>query len=374
MSNAPVVDIAIRNPYGVVAANVNDYLYFQGTLIANTIGRTTLIVSGDFPRDLIRRGMWLDVWWAPYPGFTLRPWRCYELQKPTYIDDEKGLRTWKVEGMDLKSILQKRRIRADKGSTQADKQGPVETVMKSYVTDHKRTLTTAYGLTVAPNHGRGPVIKKEAGRGNLYTVLQDLAKAAAEADNAALVYFDVLEQYTAEGLTTLFQVWMGELGVNQAESSPSPLILSKSTGTITKLEYVEDGEKEVNRVDVGGKSDSTGRAVVTVEDSLRANAFPGALVEGWTEKSDTSDNVTLQNVGYKVLRENNVVRKVTVTFADSLAVRIGRDINHGDRCLVHIEQLDRLLPARLTSLVLTSEKGRVTIQGTLDVFEVIDGT
>jgi hypothetical protein len=369
MSNGPIVELSLRNPYGQVVASLADYVKFQGPRTTNTVGRAQLTVPGDFPLDLLQRGMLIDAWWAPYSGYTLRPWRVYEIQKPAYLDDERDLQTWTVDALDLKSILAKRRVRAAKGSTYADKEGAVEALMKAYASEQARSLTSAYGFTVSATRNTGPVVKKEASRANLLTVLQDLAKASAEA--GTMVYFDVLEQFTASGLTTLLEVWTGEMGVDQGLGSPAPLILSKSTGTISKIEYSEDGEKEVNRVDVGGKGNGDDRAIQIVEDSLRASAFPGAVVEGWAEKSDTSDPDTLRNVGLTTLRQNNIQRKVTVTFTDSLAVRIGRDLDVGDRCLVHLEKLDRLLPARVASLVLTDQGGKVTVVGALEVFEVL---
>lgn len=371
--SSPIVELTLRNPLTQVAAFVSDYLYFQGTRTANTIGRAKLTVRGDFDTALLRRGMLLDVWWTPYAGYALRPWRVYEVQKATYKDDTNGLRVWEVEAVDLKHILTKRRIRAYKGSTQADKRGQVETVMKSYVSDHKRGLDRAYGLTVAPSYGIGPMVSKEAARANLYTVLTDLVKAAAETTRGTQVYFDVLEDFGANGLTTRFECWVGEMGIDQGALSPVPLILSKSGGTISSLSYSVDGEKEVNRVDVGGGKDGADRPIVTVEDSTRAYAFPGAVVEGWAEKSDTTDTAVLADMGYKELRANDEKKAVTVTFTDSLSVRVGRDFDLGDRVLVEVEALGLLLPARLSSLVLTNDKGKVSVQGTLGIFEVTDG-
>lgn len=368
----PIIEITFRNPLTQVAAHVSDYLYFQGTRTANTIGRAKLTVPGDFDTALLRRGMLIDAWWTPYAGYSLRPWRVYEVQKATYKDDTNGLKTWEVEAVDLKHILTKRRVRAYKGSSQADKAGRVEVVAKSYVTDHQRGLDKAYGLTVAPTYGIGPYVTKEASRANLYSVLTDLVKAAAETTGGTNVYFDVLEEFGASGLTTRFECWVGEMGTDQGLGGPVPLILSKSSGTISSLSYSVDGEKEVNRVDVGGGKDGSARPIVTVEDGPRAYAFPGAVVEGWAEKSDTTDLTTLTTVGQKELRANDVKTTVTVTFTDSLAVRVGRDFNLGDRCLLEIEALGLLLPARLSSLVLTNDKGKVSVQGTLGVFEVTD--
>lgn len=371
--SSPLVELTLRNPLTQVAAFVSDYLYFQGTRTANTIGRAKLVVPGDFDADLLRRGVLVDAWWTPYAPYTLRPWRVYEVQKATYKDDTSGLRVWEVEAVDLKHILTKRRVRAYKGSTQADKRGPVESVIKSYVSDHQRGLDKAYGLTIAPTYGIGPTVSKEAARANLYTVLTDLVKAAAETTRGTQVYFDILESYTANGLTTRLECWVGEMGTDQGLGSPVPLILSKSGGTISSLSYSVDGEKEVNRVDVGGGKDGADRPIVTVEDSTRAYAFPGAVVEGWAEKTDTSDMAVLADMGHKELRANDVKSLVTVTFTDSLAVRIGRDFDLGDRVLLEIEALDVRLPARLSSLVLTNDKGKVSVQGTLGIFEVTDG-
>ena len=351
---------------------MSGYLYFQGTRTANTIGRAKLTVPGDFDTALLRRGMLIDAWWSPYAGYSLRPWRVYEVQKATYTDAANGLKTWEVEAVDLKHILTKRRIRAYKGSTQADKRGAVETVMKSYVTDHTRGLDRAYGLTVAPSYGIGPTVSKEAARANLYTVLTDLVKAAAETTRGTTVYFDIIEEFGASGLTTRFECWVGEMGTDQGLGSPTPLLLSRSGGTLASLSYSVDGEKEVNRVDVGGGKDGADRPIVTVEDSPRAYAFPGAVVEGWAEKSDTTDTGVLGDMGRKELRANDEKKTVTVTFTDSLAVRVGRDFDLGDRVLLEIEALGVLLPARLSALALTSDKGKVSVQGTLGVFEATD--
>ena len=369
MSNAPVVELGLRSPLGQTVAHLADVLAFQGTRTANTIGRARLTLSGDADPRLMRRGMLLDAWWSPYPGYALRPWRVYEIQKTVFKVGEGGLATWEVEGVDLKHILTKRRVRAYKGSAAADKAGPVEVVAKSYVTDHLRGLDTAYGLTVAPTRGLGPLVTKEAARANLYTVLTDLVKAAAETTGGTAVYFNVVEVYTGERLTTRFEVWLDTLGADQGLGSPAPLVLSRDDGTITSLSYSEDAEKEVNRVDVGGGKDEANRVMVTVEDSARARAYPGAAVEGWAEKSDTTDPAVLASVGHKELRAGDIKRAVTVTFADSLALRVGRDFDLGDRCLVAVEPLGMLLPARLSALVLTQERGKTTVSGTLGVSE-----
>ena len=371
--NSPVVELSLRNPLGQAVYHLAEVLSFQGTRTANTIGRARLTLPGSFDPTLLRRGMLIDAWWAPYRAYTLRPWRVYEVQKTTYKVAEGGLATWEVEALDLKHILTKRRVRAYKGSAAADLRGPVETVMKGYVAGHLRGLDTAYGLSVAPARGVGPYVTKEAARAVLYTVLTDLVKAAAETTGGTQVYFDVVESYEGERLTTRFEVWVGEMGADQGRGSPAPLVLSRADGTISALTYSEDGEKEVNRVDVGGGKDGPERVIVTVEDSARAYAYPGAVVEGWAEKGDTTDTPALQSVGHRELRANDVKSTVTVTLTDSLATRVGRDFDLGDRCLVEVDAPGALLPARLSSLVLTQERGKTTVQATLGIFEATDG-
>ena len=235
------------------------------------------------------------------------------------------LRAWtlgqglaKLAGPDLNSLLGRRIVAYEAGSSQASKSGEADDLIKALArenlgasaTDADRDMSD-YGFLVAADATAGPSIDKAFAWRELPRVVADLCNAAREAGT------EILWQIEPLGLSgAILRTWAGYRGNRTFPSGGPPLEFSEARGNLTDAEYFEDWRQEANLCYAGGAGREAARTVLEVEGSgatdplSRIEAFINASSQG-------TDSTAVTDMGKSKLAANRPVRGFRGTLRES---------------------------------------------------------
>lgn len=310
----------------------------EWAMATNEVGWLTLTFADDRLRPLFRRNRRIYVWRQPEGG-RMGLVRSYFVRRV-----ERGYnganRYFKVGGPDSNDLLRTRVVAYDEATTQDEKTGPADDLMKAYVadnlgadaTDADRNIT-ALGFSVEANASAGPSVDMSGARQQVLDVLQALANAAKVAGTR--VVFDVANNGSQD---FIFRTYIGQRGRDRrCGVAQRARLFSMEQGNISDPVLVEDATEEVTVVYGLGTGVEGIREVAEVEDTARTGAARFNRREASLQASNLDDTETLTDVANAALHEGRPKTIFRANLLESPGARYQVDYGWGDLVTVAYE-------------------------------------
>lgn len=338
-----VYQVWLCDPYGrrlaLIPQACLSHLAYSRLNPIQQVGQFAVNVPKRF-NDLADIGYLVEIWRAPFAGIACRHEASYILE--ARVSNPHGRWTW--TGEHINKLLRFRIINADRTSAGADKTGPADNLMKQYIREAMgtaattlRQLTATGGIAfqVEADYSLGPVITKEAGRANLLDTVQQIQKAAAEQEpTPTWIMWEVSPIGLDLEFALEFRTWL-HYRTHRGMSSAAPLILSE-TNCLSDIRREQDHGKSVNVVIVGGE----GTGVTRTETELENRRLPSRPAwwrrEAFVDAGQTSDEPTMQEKGYRKLREGMPTDRITATLRPHPQYAYGLNLDLGDLVVAEV--------------------------------------
>lgn len=305
--------------------------------------------------ELAVMGAFIEIWRSPLPGLAPRHEGTYILESRSYLPF--GRRVW--SGDHANKLLKFRMVDADRGEARADKTGPADNLIKQYTRENGGTAVLAaardfnqsFPFYVEADYGLAPVVTKEAGRANLLDTVQQLQKASQEQEPSPRW---LMWEVTPIGLDLQFalelRTWV-DYRRNMGTWSSSPMILDEHN-CLADVRREEDYRNVLTHVVVGGQGTGASRTEKTVEDTRQGPHATWWRREGYVDGGQTTDGPTMQEKGYRKLREGQPLDRFTARLRPHPSFAYGLTFFVGDLLGVRV---GRLWNVRIEGVTVTSD-------------------
>jgi hypothetical protein len=271
--------------------------------------------------------------------------------------DSSGQKLQRIESRDSVDILNRRVIPYIDGTSQAQKSGPVDNMMKDFVSDNLGAGATdwlagtgrATSLSVQTKLGLAPTATKAAGARNVLSTLQELALAAYQ--SGLYTVFDVVSLASANSLVLELRTYVQQRGVDHRFSSTtaSPVLLSAESGNLANVEFLKDWTGVVNTAYAGHLGYYSDAAGVGIGPYGRSEAYVNPLQD--SSQSGQTNEAALY------VRDQRIKRTWSARFVDTPGCQFGRDINFGD--FVTAQFGLEVVDVRIDSFAITHDSGEI---------------
>lgn len=227
---------------------------------------------------------------------------------PTFKNREYTIR---VRAVHANHILNRRIVAYVAGSSQAEKSGAADDLMKAVVrenftapTDTTRTISATYGIgTVQADAGAGPTIDKAFSRQKVLKVLQDLADLAAS--QGTYVGFEVRNI----GGTLTFLTYTQQRGTDRRDTSTSYLQVRPSSGAIASSSYDQDWTDEITYCYALGQGIEATRTVGTAQNTIAEALSPiGRIEDAYQDNATNSTTILNDDAAQQIYTERARIR------------------------------------------------------------------
>ena len=332
---------------GAKVAEFADFLGLAYTHRCNESGGVVLQLGEDAADVSFAENQQLEVY-RRYPELGI-PWYCeagYLIEDVTTAIVKAALQIT-VSGRGYLSLCDRRIVKDYASSTQAEKTGPAETVMKEIVTEQLGASAGAgrvfTGLTVQADGATGNNVSKGFCYRNVLEVLQELAGPGA-------VDFDII----GTGANAYeFRTYTGQRGTDRRSTVLFALVYDNMSDPV----WTVSRSRVRNAVLVGGQGEQSARLTTWVED---------AGLTAWTRRElfvDARDSATtagLTSKGKDALAANKETDALQFAVLQTVSMAYGRDYFLGD-----------LVRASFAGLVADKKLNAVTIKVTRKDLETI---
>ncbi len=323
-------EIWLGTDAGVVKQIIDRPISLSYTLALNDIGILQIVLPGDFDMANVRLDSWIWVYrfignLRVLVGNTVFFIREIERQSS---NNQNLLIFSAVSAIEL---LARRIVAYASGTSQANKSGAAETVMKEIVSENLgadagagRDLS-AY-MTIASDNGAGATVTKGFSWDNVLDVLQEISQYSVLAEDA--IYFDVVYQNTGK---LEFKTYAGLRGQDLSYSSGQGLIVSPQHDNLGQAVYTQDWTSEATYIYAGGQGQEADRLVVSASSADRIQTSVLNLREDFVSATMQSASSGLFSSAQSELHKHRPVRLFTGELMNTPTMRFGIEWNLGDK-------------------------------------------
>lgn len=329
----------------------------------NDVGSLSLTLPGDyaFPISALPDGK-LEVWRRlPNGREYLDTDTIWFVQAIEYREGEGGERTLVIEADTPLCLLREpgRIVIGYSGTSNADKTGAADNIMKNIVTEQLGSSAIAArqipSFSVAANTGQAPSVSKAFAWRPVLDVLQDLAAASAEA--GTYLAFDIVSP-TPDSLQ--FQTFTLARGTDKRLlGGLSPVVLSPERRTLIQPSLRYDFRDEVTYALAAGSGEGTARLLGDSLDTARVGASPYRRRERFIDGSNTASTTVLTDEADTAVRAGRPRVVVSGKIAQTQDCQYGVHWLWGD--YVTIQAFGREVDARIDAITVEVSPGGETI-------------
>lgn len=331
--------VLLRDPFGNQLAILDAFSSLEYTRTVNGIGALVITLPMQYDQYLFVAGdvkldNRIEVYRRIGTGlFYLETETQWFVRKGSKLLTEDGQRLSTITCEDANSLLKRRIVAYNAGSSQADKTTFADDMMKAIVsenfgasaTDVTRSIATY--LVVQANLSLGPSLSKAFARRRVLPVLQELAASAFQA--GTFLAFDVV---STQPSALEFRTYTQQRGIDHRwPSGSNPVIMGAEYGNLTDIERGYDHTKEITYAYAGGQGQGANRQVGTSTDATRANASPFNRVEDFLDGRSSSSQAGLNAEADNLVRSGNVLQTFKAKFLDTPATTYGLHFGFGDQ-------------------------------------------
>jgi hypothetical protein len=273
-------------------------------------------------------GQLFEIWREKHGSLELQNETAYFLQDWQFYTDREGREYIQLFATDANWLLDTAIVWAYAGSSQAEKTGKPDDMMKAIVREQLGELAVAERrkITVAGNVSAGGAsITKAFAYRNVLTVLQELADVANE--NGVYLAFDVVRTAPA---VFQFRTYAGQRGTNHSRTSGDPRLVGKQYGNLAEASFGTFHSDERNWVLVAGKGEEADRITVQRYNTSRIGSSKWNRREYFKDSRDNDNTAALQADGDEVLNEYKPKQILTGRLLDTPGMQFGVHYQFGD--------------------------------------------
>ena len=355
-------ELWLTDQFGGRLALLDNAISFTYASTIHGLGFFSVMLPASFERGLLQADRRVAFYRKPTRGMLGLDYVGFIRANRTKTDVS-GQTVRVIEGRNPNHLLDGRIIRADAGSSQAEKTGPVDDVMKEIVFEQAgagagtRAYPAAY-FDIQLDAGAGPSKTMAFSNRAVLDVLKDLNEASRQ--TGPEVFFNVLP---VTDTAFQFMTATGQLGRDLTDGG---MVFGIEYGNLRNGELTEDWRDERNLAYALGAGTGAARYIATAEDTDRSG-------RAWYSRGDVARNCANEtNPGADAIALSTVTarRPVMVFSGDLLSIpgcEYGLDWRWGDRILVTFDGLtfDALIR---TVTVSVDENGKETISSRLEAF------
>lgn len=222
-------------------------------------------------------------------------------------EDREGKERLVLRGHCPNGLLGRREIAYYEGSSESDKSGTSDNLMKGLVRENMGNLSgtdydgntvirdlSSFGFSVQANSTSGPTLSSRVfAWGNLLKTLKNIQAESATQDNET--FFQVINK-TAKNLE--FQTYQDLPGRDRSQGS-NAIVFSKSNGNLKNAEYTEDYRNEKNVIYGAGRGRDSN---LIVKEATNQNSIDRS-VWGRKEMYVPAGNDDIQSIADSKVRE-----------------------------------------------------------------------
>jgi hypothetical protein len=330
--------IGLLDPYGTPLAILDSFQHLDYVRIVNDIGSLVLIMPDVYDKLLfvgtdVRADNRIEVNRRIGSGLQYRDTDTQWLvTKGEKIFNSRGERLTKITCEDLNTLLRRRIIAYNSGSTQASKTDQADDMMKAIVRENLGSLATdtdrswATYLSVEADLGLGQSISKSFSRRRVIDVLKELANASYQA--GTYIAFDIV---ATSQTTLLFRTFAGQRGIDRRHPAGiNPLIIGPDFGNLADVVRGYDHSAEITYAYAGGQGEGASRVIGVASDTTRIGASPFGRREGFADARTTSDATQVQDEARSLVKGGVPRNTFTGVIVDTPSTIYGLHYGFGD--------------------------------------------
>jgi hypothetical protein len=314
---------------GVKLGIIQAFTSLEYVRTENSIGNMVLTI----PRGLMRYedfavGQLFEIWREKHGSLELQNDTAYFLQDWQFYTDGEGREFIQLYATDANWLLDTAIVWAYAGSSQSEKTGKPDDMMKAIVREQLGDLAggNRVKLSVQNNVGAGGAsVTKAFAYRNVFTVLQELADVANE--NGVYLAFDVVRTAPA---TFEFRTYAGQRGTNHSRTSGDPRLVGKQYGNLAEASFGTFHSDERNCILIAGKGEDKSRLRIARVNNSRIGASKWNRREYFKDSRDNDTTAALQADGDEVLNDYKPKQILTGRLLDTPGMQFGVHYQFGD--------------------------------------------
>jgi hypothetical protein len=335
-------EVWITDPLGYRLSYVGNVIDAEIIRVVGGVGWVRVNLPGDFSESLLQLDGNIEIW-RTAPGGIPRCMHLGSIRDWDYLTESDGDEVLSVAGPDKMDLLANRIVDYAAGSSQADKSGPIDDIMKGIVRENlgsgataDRDLTNA-GFSVEANLGDGPTTSKGFSRQTVLRILGELHKESVE--QGTPVYFDIVPVFRDDGRIGFeFRTYIGSRGLDRGWESGAPVVFSSERGNLENAVRSTERSQEITRVIAGGQGKGEARVIRRVNDTDRQQMSPWNLRERFVDARDVVDPNVVETRAEAELAAGRPRRRFTADLLDAPGTRFGEEWNIGDQVAAETER------------------------------------
>jgi hypothetical protein len=376
---ATAYELRVLDPYGNAVAKVDRPISLTYTLSVNAVGSLTLRVPRDaIPDVYVTADTRIEVWRRPDGGAYRResdgPWL---MQTDTRGQSERDGRYRQIKAETINTLLDRRAASYFANTSQTQKSGPADDVMKAIVRENLGSSANASpispgspnpsrdwsvtGFTVDTDTSQGPSTSKGFAWQNVLSTLQAISRDAATLGTP--IYFDIV----SNGTGYAFRTFVGVRGIDRSIST-SLLIVSAERGNLGEtVEATTDWSDAATTVIAGGQGQDAARVINFTYDTARISQSPWGDRELFIDRTQLSDTTSLLAEARAELRRHRPQKILSGTLLSLPGAVYGLDWGFGDKLVAEFEQESFTARVDSVTVSLQGDEEKVTAQIKSDI-------
>lgn len=324
--------LTYQNPMGVTQIESVSFSSLTFVRAENEVGVLTVRLPSKYnPAWFVRDGR-LELYRSLNGGpYYLEGETSFLIERIRLATESSGERMIELEAADMLTLLRRRVVAYDAGSTYTDKLGFADDLMKDVITENlgvsaiDTTRNLSAYLSVDTSVSLGAAIADEISWKNVLDAITGFANASETA--GVRVIFDIVK--TGPN-AYLFKTWKTQRGVDHSADSGQSITLSEQMGNLSNPEIVANWQEEGNYIYTLGRGEDEIRPVQEILDLTRIGASPFARCELAANEGNITDLTQLENAGNRILAANKPIVSFTGQALETTKLMYGIHYKYGD--------------------------------------------
>lgn len=304
------------------------FTHLEASRVANDIGRMFVSLPPSFDTRLIVKDRMIQVWRKP-PNGTRSLFNVYFINKWRFLTRRDGTQAIWIWGDDPNTLLKRRIIAFRSGTTEADKTGYADDVMKEIVDENLVSAAAARvmpNVTVAADTSSGPSLSKAFSFDNVLRTLQSLNEASR--DLGTEVFFDLsVSNVTNTSIAFQFRTYTGQPGQDISDR----ISFDQDLGNLEEPELEHDYTEEATHIYAGGQGDGITREIQEAEAAERSALSQYGRTEIFVDARRAKTLTAVLEEARGALEEWKPKLRFEGSALDTGAIQFGRDWRWGDK-------------------------------------------
>lgn len=372
---ATAYQVLLYDAWGTRVAVLDAVETLTYTLTANATGALSLTIPADsVPDQYLVGDARLEVWRRPDGGGWANDGNTiWLIEKAVRGISQRDGRYRKIAAVSAMDLLSRRCVMYYDGNAATSKTGPVDNVMRAvfrenlgssadsspiYSAGSSPSRNWSSTITVGADASLGPSVSKSFTWRNVLTVMQELARDAANSN--APVYFDIVSLSPGQ---MEFRTYARVRGVDLTTAGSSVVISAERGSLGGTIELATDWADSATWVVAGGQGQGVARSLNHTFDFARAAATPWGVREVFVDQTALTSSASLLAEASAELRRRRPTRTITGSLLSVPGAIYGVDWSWGDLLKVEFER--ESFTARVDSVTVTLDNGEETIKAAI---------